>query len=130
MKDDPWRIAHLFGDKITKTKKNEVIMDCLDLMGDAEYRSIIRLYYQTAFKATKACRFFYMSNTRNELDRYFPWVVPIGREMGLDFQPCICYYPSPRTTDEYYANLTKRLMEYKPDAFWLKDAGGLLTVSV
>jgi oxaloacetate decarboxylase alpha subunit len=72
---------------------------------------------------------FYLANTRNELDRYFPWVVPIGREMGLEFQPCICYYPSPRTTDEYYANLTKRLVEeYKPDALWLKDAGGLLSL--
>ena len=46
----------------------------------------------------------------------------------LEFQPYICYYPSPRTTDEYYANLTKRLMEYQPEALCLKDAGGLLTV--
>jgi oxaloacetate decarboxylase alpha subunit len=72
---------------------------------------------------------FYMANTRNELDRYFPWVVPIVREMGLEFQPCICYYPSPRTTDEYYAKLTRRLVEeYQPEALWLKDAGGLLSL--
>jgi oxaloacetate decarboxylase alpha subunit len=128
LKEDPWEIARLFKRKITKTKKNQVIMDCLDLMGESEPRSVVRMYYTLTAKATGAARFFYMSNTRNELDRYFPWVVPIVRDLGLEFQPCICYYPSPRTTDEYYANLTKRLTEYKPDAFWLKDAGGLLTV--
>ena len=128
LKEDPWDIARLFKEKITKTKKNQVIMDCLDMMGESEPRAVVRMYYQLTARATGASRLFYMSNTRNELDRYFPWVVPIVRDMGLEFQPCICYYPSPRTTDEHYANLTKRLMEYKPDALWLKDAGGLLTV--
>ena len=128
LKEDPWEIARLFKRKITKTKKNIVIMDCLDMMGESEPRSVVKMYYSLTARAAGAARFFYMSNTRNELDRYFPWVVPIVRDLGMEFQPCICYYPSPRTTDEYYANLTKRLMEYKPDALFLKDAGGLLTV--
>jgi len=128
LKEDPWEIARLFKRKITKTKKNIVIIDCLDMMGESEPRSVVRMYYELTARATGAARFFYMSNTRNELDRYFPWVVPIVRDLGMEFQPCICYYPSPRTTDEYYANLTKRLMAYKPDALFLKDAGGLLTV--
>ena len=35
----------------------------------------------------------------------------------------------PISTDEYYANLTKRIVEqYKPEALWLKDAGGLLSL--
>lgn len=128
-KEDPWEIARLFKRKITRTKKSQVIMDCLDMMGESEPRSVVRMYYQLTARATGAARLFYMANTRNELDRYFPWVVPIVREMGLEFQPCICYYPSPRTTDEYYANLTKRLVEeYQPDALWLKDAGGLLSL--
>lgn len=128
-KENPWEIAHLFGREITKTRKSQVIMDCLDMLGESDPRSVVKLYYQMTARATGCQRMFYMANTRNELDRYFPWVVPIVREMGLEFQPCICYYPSPRTTDEYYAKLTKRLVEeYKPDALWLKDAGGLLSL--
>ena len=103
-------------------------MECLDLFDYGEPRSVIRLYYQLAFKATGASRFNYMVNTRNELDRYCPWVVPMGKSFGLDFYPCICYYPSPRLTDAYYADLTKKLLAYEPHTFWLKDAGGLLTV--
>jgi oxaloacetate decarboxylase alpha subunit len=52
----------------------------------------------------------------------------MGKSFGLDFYPCICYYPSPRLTDAYYADLTKKLLAYEPHTFWLKDAGGLLTV--
>ncbi len=128
LKENPWDIAHLFGRKIKKTKKIQVLMDCLDLVGEAEMRSVVRMYYSLTFRATGADRFNYMANTRNELDRHFPWVIPMARGLGLEFQPCICYYPSPRTTDTYYADLTRRIMAYKPDAFWLKDAGGLLTV--
>ena len=128
LKQDPWETVRLFNRKITRTKKNIAILDCLDLLGESEPRAMIRMFYELAARATGASRFFSMANTRNELDRSFPWLVPMAREIGLEFQPCICYYPSPRTTDTYYANLTKRLMEYKPDALWLKDAGGLLTV--
>ena len=102
--ENPWEIARLFKRKITRTKKTQVIMDCLDLLGESDPRAIIREYYRKTAEATGCKRMFYMANTRNELDRYFPWVVPMVREMGLEFQPCICYYPSPRTTDEYYAN--------------------------
>jgi len=127
--ENPWEIAHLFGRDITRTRKSQVIMDCLDMLGESDPRAVVKMYYQMTARATGCARMFYMANTRNELDRYFPWVVPIVREMGLEFQPCICYYPSPRTTDEYYAKLTKRLVkEYQPEALWLKDAGGLLSL--
>lgn len=128
LKDDPWRIAHLFGRKITRTKKSQFILEVLDFLEGGDPRCVTRLYYKTAFKATGAVRTMMMANSRNELDRYFPWVVPMAREMGLEFLPMICYYPGPRSTDAYYAHVTKRVVkEYKPDGLWLKDAGGLLT---
>jgi oxaloacetate decarboxylase alpha subunit len=129
LKDDPWRIAHLFGRKIKETKKSQFILEVLDFLEGGDPRSIMRLYYRQAFKATGSTRCMFMANTRNELDRYYPWVVPMVRDMGLEFVPMICYYPGPRSTDDYYAKITKRVVdEHKPDALWLKDAGGLLTV--
>ena len=73
-------------------------------------------------------RFFTLANTRDEIDRYFPWLVPIARNLGMKLMLAICYYPTPRRDDTYYTNLTKRIMEWKPDYIQLKDAGGLLTV--
>ncbi len=129
LKDDPWRIAHLFGRKITRTKKSQFILEVLDFLEGGDPRCVTRLYYKKAFEATGAVRCMFMANARNELDRYYPWVVPMAREMGLEFSPMICYYPGPRTTDEYYASITERVVdEYEPDGLWLKDAGGLLTV--
>jgi oxaloacetate decarboxylase (Na+ extruding) subunit alpha len=128
LKDDPWKIAHLFGRKIQHTKKSQFILEVLDFLEGGDPRSVVRLYYRTSFNATGSVRCMFMANTRNELDRYYPWVVPMIRDMGLEFSPMICYYPGPRSTDEYYADVTRRVMEYKPDAMWLKDAGGLLTV--
>ncbi|MBE0597315.1 MAG: hypothetical protein IH614_08600 [Desulfuromonadales bacterium] len=128
LQEDPWQIARVFKEKITKTKKSAVIMDCLDLLGESEARSVVRLYYELAARSAGLGRFFTLANTRNELDRYFPWLIPIARNLGMEIMPAVCYYPSPRTTDAYYANLTKKIMAYKPDAIMLKDAGGLLTL--
>jgi len=91
MKENPWDIAHLLGRKIKKTKKYQTIMECLDILDYGDPRCVVRLYYQLAFKASGASRVFYMANARNELDRHYPWVVPMGRELGLEFQPCICF---------------------------------------
>ena len=76
LKENPWDIARVFKEKITRTKKSQVIMDCLDLLGESESRSILRFYYQLAARKTGAGRFFTLANTRNELDRAFPWLIP------------------------------------------------------
>jgi len=127
-KEDPWEIMRLFKRKMPRTKKMISILNVISLIDEPESRSMIRLFYELNARVTGACRFYTLANTRNELDRDFPWLIPMARDIGLDVEPLICFYPSPRTTDEYYANLTKRLMEYKPDSFWLKDAGGLLSL--
>lgn len=129
MKEDPWQIAHQFKKLITKTKKMVPILERIDLLGEAEPRAVVNKWYDLMAESTGSVRHYMMANSRNEIDRYFPWVVPAARARGMEFSPCICYYPSPRTTDEYYAKLTKRLVEeYQPEQLWLKDAGGLLSL--
>jgi oxaloacetate decarboxylase alpha subunit len=40
----------------------------------------------------------------------------------------LSYTISPRHTDDYYAQKTRELIAFKPDAIYVKDQGGLLTV--
>ena len=128
-KENPWKSAHLFKERFKKTKKIVPILERLDLVGESDPRCIVRMFYEMAFRTTGASATIFMANARNELDRYYPWIVPMVRGLGIKFQPMICYYPSPRNTDESYAKLTKRLVEeYQPERLWLKDAGGLMTV--
>ena len=128
-REDPWQIAHQFKERITRTKTMLPTLERIDMLGEAEPRAVVNRWYDLMVNSAGATRQYMMANSRNELDRYYPWVVPAARERGMEFSPCICYYPSPRTTDEYYANLTRRLVEeYKPEYLWLKDAGGLLSL--
>ena len=128
-REDPWQIAHQFRDKFKRTKTMVPILERVELLGDAEPRAVVHRWNDLMAGSTGAIRSYMMANSRNELDRYYPWVVPSARERGMEFSPCICYYPSPRTTDEYYASLTRRLVaEYQPEMLWLKDAGGLLSL--
>lgn len=127
--EDPWLISQQFKEKFTRTKTMFPVLERIDLLGEAEPRAVVKRWYDLLVESAGATRHYMMCNSRNELDRYYPWVIPTVRERGLEFSPCICYYPSPRTTDEYYANLTRRLVEeYQPDQLWLKDAGGLLSL--
>lgn len=128
LKENPWDTMKIFKSKITRTRKSSVLMDCLDLLGETEPRSVVRFFYELAARTVGGDRFFTLSNTRDEIDRYFPWLVPIARNLGMKLMPAICYYPTPRRGDTYYANLTRRIMQFKPDYIQLKDAGGLLTV--
>ncbi len=111
MKEDPWAIAHQFKKLITKTKKMVPILERINRLGEAEPRTVVKRWYDMMAETTGSVRHYMMANSRNELDRYFPWLIPHVRERGMEFSPCICYYPSPRTTPEYSAKLTKRLVE-------------------
>ena len=66
--------------------------------------------------------------TVDQIKRTFPWIIPIFRELGVQIVLALSYTISPRHTDEYYAQKTRELVAFKPDAIYVKDQGGLLTV--
>jgi oxaloacetate decarboxylase alpha subunit len=68
------------------------------------------------------------SNTFDQIKNILPWIVPVFKRLGLQIVPALSYTVSPRHTDEYYAQKTRDLLPFKPDAIYLKDQGGLLTV--
>jgi oxaloacetate decarboxylase (Na+ extruding) subunit alpha len=127
-KEDPWPTMELFREKFKNSKTLMPIHNRIDMLGDGESRSMVRLWHALMINTVKPHVLYSQANSRDECDRYYPWLVPMIREFGLPFMPLICYYPCPRATDEYYANLLKKVMTYKPEYIWLKDAGGLFTV--
>ena len=50
------------------------------------------------------------------------------RNLGLKVVLALSYAISPRHTDAYYAEKTREIVAFGPDAIDLKDQGGLLTV--
>ncbi|MDP6174241.1 MAG: hypothetical protein QGF09_08760, partial [Rhodospirillales bacterium] len=50
------------------------------------------------------------------------------KELGLEVSIAVAYSISPRHTDELFAEKVRAATAFKPDAIYLKDQGGLLTV--
>ena len=60
--------------------------------------------------------------------KHYPWFVPFNKKLGVEICFALCYYISPRHTDEYYAEKTKMMVDLGADVMYLKDAGGLLDI--
>ena len=78
LRENPWDMMRLFNRKITKTNKSISIFNNISLLENPEPRSMIRFWYEFAANITGASRFFTFANTKNELDRHFPWLVPMA----------------------------------------------------
>ena len=90
--------------------------------------SMIELYYSRLVEIGVLNRVQITCNTFDQIKRALPWMIPMFRNLGLQIVLALSYTISPRHTDEYYAQKTRELLPFKPDAIYLKDQGGLLTV--
>ena len=85
--EDPWLISQQFKEKFTRTKTMFPVLERIDLLGEAEPRAVVKRWYDLLVESAGATRHYMMCNSRNELDRYYPWVIPTVRERGLEFSP-------------------------------------------
>jgi len=91
-------------------------------------RPLMELYFERLVATGSLNRVQITSNTRDQIKRMFPWIIPVFKKLGLQITCGLSYTISPRHTDEYYAQKMRELVAFKPDSIYLKDQGGLLTV--
>ncbi len=128
LKEDPWELARMVARKMPRTTKA-----CMMSMGIHPFeapppRAIIELYFSRLVGTGALNRVQFVSNTLDQTKTQLPWIVPLFRGLGTQIVIALSYTISPRHTDEYYAQKTRELLPFKPDAIYLKDQGGLLTV--
>ena len=128
LREDPWEMARMLVRAMPHTTKS-----CMGGPGFHPFeapppRSVVRLFYARIAELGALNRIQSSCNTLGQVKRTYPWIVPMFRELGLKFVTALSYTISPRHTDEYYAAKTRELLPFKPDAIYLKDQGGLLTV--
>jgi oxaloacetate decarboxylase alpha subunit len=127
--EDPWEMLRLLKRKVKKTKIStmswvgQVNIDKLD--PPAIWKLFARKSIEVTGQSCTTC----LANCTDEIRRYPDWF-PVVRELGQEVYPTIIYYHSPRTGDEYFVNLTKRVLKFKPERIFLEDVGGLLTTEV
>jgi oxaloacetate decarboxylase (Na+ extruding) subunit alpha len=128
LKEDPWELLRTLGRKMPKTVKGCMAGGFILPFEAPPPRELIELFYATVVATGAFTRAQLTSNTIDQVTRTFPWIIPIFRKLGVQIVLALSYTISPRHTDDYYAQKTRELAAFKPDAIYLKDQSGLLTV--
>ncbi len=128
LKEDPWDMARMVAKKLPRAVKSCMAGGNLNPLGEPTPRAIAHLFYEcvAANKALDRAQTF--ANTYGQMEFEFPWTIPMFRRLGMQVAIGLSYTISPRHTDEYYAQKTRAILEFKPDAIYFEDQGGLLTL--
>lgn len=126
-KENPWDLIRLIARKMPRTVKTAMAVGNV-LPFESSPRALYELFFKRIVATGALNRVQLMANTADELTRDYPFLVPFFQGLGVKVAAALCYTISPRHTDAYYAETTRRIAAFKPDVIYIKDAGGLLTV--
>ena len=122
----------MFGEKLQGTQSNILIASLstqISVSSPPENKTAVRLVYEQ-FKewCPQINQGMLVSCTQDEVERSYPAIFPIWRNMGIEPIPHLCIGHGPRHTPEFYANTVKYIVDtYDPVSINLKDVDGLLT---
>jgi len=127
LKEDPWEMVKMFGKKAPNTKKGVILQPSLWPFDIVNFnREAIELYHKLLVEYGALQRVQITGNVMGS--KHYHWFVPFNKKLGVEIAFALCYYISPRHTDEYYAEKTKMMVDLGADVMYLKDAGGLLDI--
>lgn len=127
LKEDPWEMLRLMARRIPDTPKACMTGARIHAFGAPPPQELVRLFYARVAATGGLQRGQFMANTMDQRKRDFPWLLPLFKELGLQVAIALAYQVSPRHSDAYYAELTREVVKFAPDAIYLKDQGGLVT---
>ena len=127
LKEDPWAMVRMFAEKAPNTKKGCILQPSLWPFDIVNFnREAVELFTRLLAEMGALQRVKITGNVMGH--KHYHWFVPFLKKHGLEVVFALCYYISPRHTDEYYAEKTKLMVDYGADVMYLKDAGGLLDI--
>jgi len=122
LKEDPWERVRLVAKKITRTPLRVISGP----VNSFEYNppSMFRLFMERM-----AAHGIREARTSDEWNDYESWKFRVGvaHDLGIRVILNLIYSVSPKHTDAYYAERTRKAATLKPYRLCLKDPGGLLT---
>ena len=127
LKEDPWAMIRMFAQKAPRTKKGCILQPSLWPFDIVNFnREAVELFTRKLNEMGALQRVQITGNVMGH--KHYHWFVPFLKKMGIEVAFALCYYISPRHTDEYYAEKTRMMVDYGADVMYLKDAGGLLDI--
>lgn len=128
LKEDFWETARNLARLMPNTPKSGFAGAFILPFELGTPRPVIELFYGHLIRMGVVNRVMITVNTFDQISRALPWIVPFFKGMGVQVALALSYTVSPRHTDEYYGQKTRDILPFRPDAIYLKDQGGLLTV--
>lgn len=128
LKEDPWEMMRMVAKRMPNAVKGCMAGGHILSFEAPPSNELVEFFFSRIVATGALNRAHMTSNTFDQTTRNFPWIVPHFKKLGLQIALALSYTISPRHTDEYYARKTRELLVFKPDAIYLKDQGGLLTV--
>ncbi len=128
LREDPWLTLRMLGEKMPRTLKTCMGALNLSVLGSRAPRVVQDLAYEMLAEICQPYRVQMMCNTADQLTRTLPRDLPLWRSHGFKVALAMAYTISPRHTDELFAEQARQAAAMQPDAIYLKDQGGLLTV--
>ena len=128
LKEDFWEMVRIVARRMPRTPKSTMCGNYILPFEFFDPPAIVELYHARLAEIGALNRAQTTCNTLDQIEVAFHWTIPMFRRLGLQVVIGISYTVSPRHTDEYYAQKTRTILQFKPDVIYLKDQGGLLTV--
>ncbi|MBI2317765.1 MAG: carboxylase [Betaproteobacteria bacterium] len=128
LREDPWELARMVARRMPNTRKSCMAGGFIIPFEAAAPREVIELYHARLVELRALNRVQVTCNTLGQVERTFPWVIPMFRRLGLQVVVALSYTLSPRHDDAYYAQKVRQVLPFAPDGIYLKDQGGLLTI--
>lgn len=129
LKENPWDVMRMLAAKMPDTPKSCMGGGLsLNLFGPPTPPALGKLFWQRQAEIGALQRVQLTGNTADQMRRAFPSLIPFFKGLGLKTAVAVSFSISPRHTDDLYAAKTREAAALEPDAIYLKDQGGLLTV--
>ena len=127
LKEDPWEMVRMFARKAPRTPKGCILQPSLWPFDIVNFnREAVELFTRMLVEMGALQRVQITGNVFGH--KHYHWFVPFLKKLGCEVAFALCYYISPRHTDEHYVEKTRLMMGYGADVMYLKDAGGLLDI--
>lgn len=128
LKEDPWKTLRMLAERMPNTLKTCMGAIGIGSLGTSAPGVVQRLATEMLADMVSPYRVQIVCNTVDQLARSLPSDIPFLRAHGFQVALAVSYTISPRHTDDLFAEKARQAVALAPDAIYLKDQGGLLTV--
>lgn len=125
LRENPWERLRMMSQRVRKTPLAFMMLPSVTVF-EIPSMPILQMYVERL--AANGIRRIQLMESSNDFSNRIPELVSGMKRLGVQVVLGLVYSLSPKHTDEYYARKTTQAVALQPDAIYIKDPAGLLTI--